>query len=196
MKNKNEIISLIKDHPPITMKETPLSAAVLVLMMQDENDNLFLIVTKRSETLAMYAGDYCFPGGMREDSDKDFIITALREVEEELGIPPQLYQIIGQLDDFNDRYGNVVRPFVALINQLDFEKSYHSDDEIETIYYFPLIELLEIKPDANLEIITRRHPSYCYVKNDVVIWGLTAAIMVLLSNIIFNLDKSLGKKIH
>lgn len=176
------------------MDETSRSSSVLALFIYDEQDNIFLLVTKRSSHLADYAGDYSFPGGMREPSDSDFIITAEREVEEEIALKKDCYELLGQLDDFNDRYGNLVRPFTAIMSKTNFETySKKSDDEIETLYYFPIDELKKIEMDSNLELITNRHPSYRYTKDNVTIWGLTASIMVHLSNIIFGLDKPLGK---
>ena len=80
----------------------------MVLLLQDETNELFLMVTKRPLHIKMYAGDYCFPGGMKESADRDLKATVVREVQEELGVKAENYQIIGQLDDFLDRHGNLV----------------------------------------------------------------------------------------
>lgn len=188
------MISLLKAYHPITIDETSRSSSVLALFIHDDENNIYLLVTKRSNSLADYAGDYSFPGGMREPSDNDYIVTAQRETEEEIGLKQDCYELLGQLDDFKDRYGNLVRPYTAIMSKLNFETySKKSDAEIENFYYFPIADLKKIEVDPKLELITNRHPSYRYTKDSITIWGLTASIMVHLGNIIFALNKPLGK---
>ncbi len=192
---KNLLISLIQSHPPVLQPETAMESAVLVIVIYDEHEKMSLLVTRRSNTIA-YAGDYCFPGGIKEASDLDCLQTVKREMQEELGLLEQHYQIIGQLDNFVDRHGNRVTPFVALMRKTDFaEQASVSEDEIADIYFFPLEELKNIGINAELEQVTRRHPSYLYVNNQVKIWGLTASIMVDFANIIFRQNRPVGKKI-
>jgi 8-oxo-dGTP pyrophosphatase MutT (NUDIX family) len=186
-----DIITSLTHYQPHTLAETaPYSAAVLILIMQDTPGNLHLILTKRSNSVATYVGDYCFPGGMKESDDPDLRFTAERETEEELNIAPSLYHIIGTLNDFHDRHGNLVRPFIATITAQNFA-DYHqiSTDEIARLYYFPLNDLDKLAIDPKLEQVAKRHPTYSYTAGDVVIWGLTASIMVHLGNVIFNLNK-------
>jgi 8-oxo-dGTP pyrophosphatase MutT (NUDIX family) len=193
MKNK-DIIDSICAYSPETATETPLSAAVLILLARDTQDKFFLILTKRPDTIATYAGDYCFPGGMRDTGEADLKATIIREVTEELSITPDYYQFIGQLDDFFDRFDNLVRPFVATISREDFEKHSHiSESEIEEIYFLPIENLTQLEINPTLEKLIGRHPSYSYIHEKVFIWGLTASILVLLGNIVFNLDKPVAK---
>ena len=194
--NKNTLISKIKSYKPVLMLETPQSAAVLVILLEDVQDQLKMVLTKRSLQLPTYAGDYSFPGGMKDDTDSGLKATAIREVKEELNLAEPHYEIIGQLDDFNDRYGHLVRSFVARMTEEDFKKYYKiSSTEIADIYYFDLRELAHIKEDTRLESMTRRKPSHIYTHDNVTIWGLTAGIMVHFSNIIYDLKQPLGKNI-
>lgn len=184
--NKEIIITKIQAHRPNLLAETPASAAVLVILLHDEEENLSILVTKRPDHIATYPGHYCFPGGFREITDQDLQATVIREVEEELGIQSQFYNLIGQLDDFHDRYGNLVRTFFAVMSKEEFEtKSHNSREEVETIFYFPLADLQKIEADKKLEQISHRHPMYRYEQDSVVIWGLTASILVHLSNILY-----------
>jgi 8-oxo-dGTP pyrophosphatase MutT (NUDIX family) len=186
-----DIITTLSCYQPHTLAETGTSsAAVLILLLHDVVGNLRILLTKRSETVATYIGDYCFPGGMREDSDPDLQFTAQRETKEELNLHPHHYRIIGALDDFQDRYGNLVRPFIATITEKDFA-DYHkiSTDEIASLYYFPLNDLSKLDIDPKLARIAKRHPTYSYTAGDVFIWGLTASMMVQLSNVVFGLNK-------
>ena len=188
------VVAILQKYQPVTVPNTPHSAAVLILLMYDE-DNISLIVTKRSQTVATYIGDFCFPGGMKEITDNDLLVTAQREVQEELSLLPEHYQIVGQLDDFYDHYLSQVRPFVATISHEDFTRFSHSSaDEIAELYYFPLQDIPLISRDEKLEKLSKRHPTYSYRQDKVMIWGLTASIMVLLGNILFGLSKPIAKQ--
>jgi 8-oxo-dGTP pyrophosphatase MutT (NUDIX family) len=189
------IVEIVNQYQPVTVPNTAHSAAVMLLLMHDDAGNISLIVTKRSETVATYVGDYCFPGGMREITDNDLLLTAQREIEEELGLLPAHYQVIGQLDDFYDHYLSQVRPFVATIRSEIFNQQYHSSvDEIAGIFYFPLQDLPLLSRDVKLEQLSKRHPTYSYHQGKVMIWGLTASIMVLLGNILFGLARPIAKQ--
>lgn len=194
MSNKS-ILRNLSEYQPILLEMTPMTAAVMIILLVDETGDFEIVLTKRSRTLQAYAGHYSFPGGFREKEDLDLYKTAIRETQEELQLMPDSYDYIGQLDDFQDRYGNLVRPFITLMNKTEFEKkSKISDDEISEIYYLPLTQLDQIKDDPHLHAITRRRPSYAYTHGTIFIWGLTANILVHLLNVIANKSKPLGKR--
>lgn len=197
MFDKNQILTAIQDYEPITLKETEVSAAVMIILLIDKQQGISILLTQRTANLHTYAGDFSFPGGLREIIDANLQQTAFREIHEELGLQKEDLQLIGQLDDFEDRFGHLVRAFVATMDKQIFEeKSRPSPDEIAKIYYFPLEKLSELKDDPNLHTITRRQPSYSYKTSGVFIWGLTAAILVHLFNIIAHMHKPLGKTIE
>lgn len=195
MQNTKSIIDALTKYQPHLMNETKPSAAVMVILLIDEYENIDIILTKRTATLT-YAGDYSFPGGMRGSEDKNLYATAMREIKEELNLPDNSYQLIGQLDDFKDRFGHLVRPFITMMQKNDFEKLYQlSTAEISNIYHFPLNKLDEIADNPFLYDITKRHPCYSFSEGDVFIWGLTASILVHVLNIITGVNKPLGKEI-
>ena len=179
------IIKNIAEYQPKLMPLTSQYAGVMVMFLSDAGNSIEIVLTKRAATLATYAGHFSLPGGMHDESDTDLYATAARELHEELGISPGGYEKIGQLNDFPDRYGNLVRPFVIMMKKSDFLAALvQSMDEIAEIHYLPISELPEIKADPELEIYTKRHPSYSYKKRNMYVWGLTAAILVHLWNVI------------
>jgi len=180
----NGLIFDISTHKPKELAETAMSAAVMLLVLY-EQDQFSVVITKRSNTVETYANQYCLPGGMRDIDDDDLKLTAIREVYEELGFNPQYYQIVGQLDDLPDRYGNVVRPFVAIMKKADFDNySFINVDEIAEVILLQVQELKNIKPDPRMEKYTKRQPFYCYESGDMLIWGLTAFILKQFANLI------------
>lgn len=71
-----------------------------------------LILTRRASTLKDHAGQWAFPGGRMEPGEgpED---TALRELEEEVGLKLGRNNVIGRLDDFTTRSGFVITPMVV-----------------------------------------------------------------------------------
>lgn len=180
MKYKREnILKSLSQYKGVKLNETPLSAAVLIILLYDTNNNLEIVLTKRASDLPTYAGHYSFPGGMRDANDIDLFATAKREVQEELNLSPNSYQYVGNLDDFMSHDGHLVRPFVVEMKKSSFIKWHKkSDQEIEEIYYFNFKKLEEIKDEPRLYPITTRRPSYAFSEGRVFIWGLTAVILV------------------
>lgn len=189
----NDIVSAILKYKPEEVAETETLSSVMILLVYG-GPTISIVLTKRSDKV-MYAGDFCFPGGQKEPLDTDCLSAAKRELQEELGITDEFYKVIGQLDDFYDRYNNRVRPYVAMIDKQQFEaQCKKSSDEVSSVYLMPLEDIQRFDTSAELEKITGRHPSYYYVNEDAQVWGLTASIAVLLGNVIFDLQKVVAKK--
>ncbi len=91
-----------------------LCAAVVIPIVL-ESDPLMAFV-RRARHLRRNPGQIAFPGGLVDTDDADLRATALRELEEELGIPPSRIEIVAQLDavEVIDRSARVT-PFVGLI---------------------------------------------------------------------------------
>src|SRR5256886_11416968 len=94
-----------------------IDAAVLVpLYVQD--GKLHAVFTRRREDLRRHAGEVSFPGGRQdvEDEEEDLRTTALREAEEEIGLPRDAVQLIGALTPTPTIATNyAIYPFVGLI---------------------------------------------------------------------------------
>lgn len=190
-------IDNILKYTPVPLRETPQAAAVMILMLTSDYEAYDIVLTRRAADLPNYAGQYCLPGGFRDKKDKNLYATAVRETKEELGITSEYYQHLGQLDDFYDHDGNLVRPYVVIMNKTDFlEKNKLSVDEISEIYYFSLFKLEAIHEDPRLFRVTRRHPTYTFTDGSVFVWGLTAAILVHLLNVISGSGKPIGNTLQ
>jgi 8-oxo-dGTP pyrophosphatase MutT (NUDIX family) len=90
-------------------------AAVLVALYVQAGE-LKLVFTRRRDDLRRHPGEISFPGGRCDDGDRDLRETALREAEEEIGLPRGAVRILGALQPTPTiATGYAVYPFVGLI---------------------------------------------------------------------------------
>ena len=171
-------------------------AAVLIALTEEENPEV--IYTLRSNKVSSHQGEVSFPGGMQEESDSSLIMTALRESEEEIGLPQNCVKILGSLDTMVSRFNVSVTPFVGVIPG-DVELN-TSSEEIEACFKVPLSFLLKDKRYRNDEVNRNGETFYmpAYKYSSYVIWGLTAMITVNFLNRALDakIDMSLPSKIE
>ncbi|GAB2619494.1 hypothetical protein GCM10027191_14450 [Novilysobacter erysipheiresistens] len=151
-------------------------AAVLVgLVARDAGDAVLL--TRRTAGLRNHGGQVSFPGGRVEPGDLDAIAAAMRESEEEIGVPATQVTPIGLLDPLLTISGFRVLPVVAAI---DPQYVAHPDPgEVAEVFEVPLAFLLD---PANLDhrlIDFRGRPRRVLEFNYPAqrIWGATASIL-------------------
>lgn len=151
------------------------AAVLLPLLIRDGEE--YLLFTRRTEHLPHHGGEISFPGGARHDTDLDLAATALRETEEEIGVPAASIALHGRLDDFWSIYGYHVVPFVGTIPH---PFPYRIAD-------FEIAELIEAPLDhfrapgvhhvEDWSHHGRVHPVDFYRYGEHLVWGLTAAIL-------------------
>lgn len=93
---------------------TPAQAAVLVPLVLRAT-GLHVLLTRRTDHLRDHAGQISFPGGRSEPDDDGAAGTALREAAEEVGLPLDRVQVIGQMPVYTTVTSFVVTPIVALV---------------------------------------------------------------------------------
>jgi 8-oxo-dGTP pyrophosphatase MutT (NUDIX family) len=96
-------------------ERTPRIAAVLILVYP-RSGQPHVVFTERTTTLRNHAGQISLPGGSRDASDPTLEFTALRETEEELGIPAAEVQVLGELGVVDTLGGSYrITPYVGLL---------------------------------------------------------------------------------
>ncbi len=92
------------------------SASVLVAV-QDVGGVAHVLLTKRSSRLKHHPGQIAFPGGKQDKGDASPVDAALREAEEEVGLPRDLVEVLGTLPPHETVTGFTVTPVLGWINE-------------------------------------------------------------------------------
>ena len=152
-------------------------AAVLVAVIEREGA-LSVLLTRRAERLARHAGQISFPGGRADPGDGTPQRTALREAEEEIGLPQASVQIMGRLDDYLVGTGYRITPVVGFVTA---PPAFEPDTrEVAEVFEVPLPFVLEPanyrRDKLTIGGVERRF--YVMPYGAYHIWGATAAILV------------------
>jgi 8-oxo-dGTP pyrophosphatase MutT (NUDIX family) len=162
----------------LTAAETLLPAAVLIAVTDRADPGV--ILTQRTDTMSRHPGQIAFPGG-RIDPGEDVFTAALREAEEEIGLPRDTVTVIGEADSYRTITGFQVTPVIGVIPpDLVFTPS---EAEVASIFEVPLAFLLDEANhvEATLEWQGQDRHYYEILWNERRIWGATAAMIVNLA---------------
>jgi 8-oxo-dGTP pyrophosphatase MutT (NUDIX family) len=161
--------------PPFEMPQSR-PAAVLVPLFEAGGE-AHVILTKRPDTMPTHQGEVSFPGGGVHSGDASRQDAALREAEEEIGLPPTAVEVVAELDTLatvGSRF--TITPFVGIIDPLP--RLVPHPGEVVKILEVPLSELLE--DDAFHEEYwgsPDRAISFFELPGETV-WGATARVLV------------------
>eukprot|EP01030_Chromulinospumella_sphaerica_P006265 gene6265-6125_t len=174
----DELLHRVSHHTPRTLETDRRFPEAAVLVPITRSDEPELVLTLRASGLSTHGGEVAFPGGRRDPEDPDLVFTALREAEEEIGLPPGLVEVIGPLSPLISLHGIKVTPYVGVIP--DFVEYRANDAEIAAVFSVPL-EFFREDPREHTHRIDYQGrswyvPSYRY--GEFKIWGLTAIMIV------------------
>ena len=159
------------------------SAVLVPIFLKD--DKLNLLLTQRTQKVQHHKGEISFPGGAKDEDDPTLEYTAIRETEEEIGIPGSNIKILGLLDDtFTLVSQFIITPYVGIIPYpYKLNPNYNETKKI-----------LEIPVDFFLKLNNYWEDTFYYegmhIKSpffkwdDNIIWGVTGYIITNLCAIL------------
>ena len=172
-------------------------AAVIFSIIPHENTPYELILIHRSDKGTRHRGEMSFPGGKFEPAfDKTLKDTALRETEEEIGVPRENIKLIGCLDNFPTISQYIITPFVGFIDKN--QKLVKDKREVQAIVKIP-IDFFTNKTNFRekaIDVEERKFPVF-YFNNfetddgqQYTVWGATAYMIVSYIEKIYGLTMS------
>lgn len=160
-----------------------VAAAVLIALIGQAH-GLNVVLTRRSDSLPHHAGQVSFPGGRVEPSDGSPEEAALREAEEEIGLPRGQVSVLGRLAEYVTLSGYAITPVVGLV-EAPF-RARPDPAEVAEVFEMPLAFVLD---PANHLLVERsrdgrRRYTYALPYGDHQIWGATAGMLVNLYEVL------------
>jgi len=156
---------------------TARKAGVMVLFYGFDSLNIALI--RRTIDGSVHSGQIAFPGGEKERIDKDLLDTAKRELQEEIGVKEDNYEVVKKLTDIYIPPSNFyVQPFLAVCHREP--EFFKQKSEVAEVVQVPIVQLLD---DSHL-INTKLRSAYnteievpAFKFGEHIVWGATAMIL-------------------
>ncbi len=173
----NIIKKKISSHVPKALPDGAYRRASVLLPLVKKENELHLLLTKRTDTVEHHKGQISFPGGMVDSGDASPVHTALRELEEEIGVKGSAVTILGQLDDIQIPTGFIVTPIVGFIHSLAGMKT--NGDEVAEVILIPLEKFFDpsLQRAEERELMGVLRQVYFYNVWNEPVWGATAHII-------------------
>jgi 8-oxo-dGTP pyrophosphatase MutT (NUDIX family) len=154
-------------------------AGVLALFYPNAEGETYLVLILRKTYKGVHSAQVGFPGGKYENEDKDLMVTAIRETEEEVGVPEKMVKVIKKMSPLYIPPSNfIVHPYVAISETTP--KFVKQDEEVEAIIEVSIQDFL----DASNAITTRVPTSFnvevdvpAFKLNGHIVWGATAMML-------------------
>lgn len=161
----------------VKMKDQRLVPAAVLIPMVEREEDINIILTRRTDTLRSHPGQISFPGGRIEPEDLSIEAAALRESQEEIGLPPGQVEVIGRLGRWRMTSGFIVYPVIGLIEP---PVALTPDPgEVAEIFEVPLSFLLDPANHKQHVMVYegQRHDLVAMPYGPHYIWGATAAML-------------------
>jgi 8-oxo-dGTP pyrophosphatase MutT (NUDIX family) len=162
----------------------PLRDAAVLILVVNHAEAPTVVFTVRTVHLQDHAGQISFPGGRVDPGDGTPERTALREAEEEIGVPASSVEVLGRLPVYKTGTGFAVTPIVGWSEPpLEYRPDPH---EVEAVFEVPLAFLLDASnhryESAFFKGAIRKYWAVPY--GERFIWGATAAMLVMFQRLL------------
>ncbi|MFV0506505.1 MAG: NUDIX hydrolase [Bacteroidales bacterium] len=165
-----------KPNSEINNKKSFIRSSTILLIYPHKGESYTCFI-RRTSDMKHHAGQIGLPGGRREFMKESALQAAVRETEEEIGIPCNDIDVLGKLSNVYIPISNYkMEPFVGLLKHSPIFKI--NAGEIETLYTLPLQKVIST-PISQIEMNYRGEKTKVpgFVHDDFIIWGATAMVI-------------------
>ena len=162
-------------NPDMKVPNGTLTPAAVLIGIRAQTQTV--ILTKRAARLKHHPGQIAFPGGKQDATDATLVDAALREAHEEIGLPADLVDVLGELPPHQTVTGYQVTPVLAMITG-------HYDivaeaGEVSEVFEVPLAHVLDtaMYRTEGRRWQGRKRLYYAVPHGPYYIWGATARIL-------------------
>lgn len=176
----HQVMAPVTRHDPKQyehLRESAKLSAVNVLFVEHQSQ-ICIVLTQRHNYQGHHAGQISLPGGKLDATDVSTQYAAMRETQEELGIPVQILNYVGALTDLYIPPSNYwVYPYMSYLMEIP---NFKPDlKEVQHIILLPIQELLNPNLVSTFSFkwgeVMIKNP--CFTFENKVIWGATAMIL-------------------
>ncbi len=160
--------------------------SAILILLYPRQDHWHTVLMERGVYDGVHSGQISFPGGKQEPGDPDLRFTALRETEEEIGVPAAGVELLGGLSPlYVPASHSNIHPFVGYLKS---EPNFIPDQlEVASLLPISLSHLFDDSRKSEADITVRgglilRAPYYSVMEK--VVWGATAMIISELEAVI------------
>jgi len=167
------------------LEKNPKFAAVNIVLYLKNNDWHFPLIVRSQNEKDRHSGQISLPGGKREEMDRDFAETAVRETSEEIGLGKHYVRIIRELSPIYIPPSNFyVYPYISYTKK-NPEFILQQSEAVEIIE-FPITSFLNLPDSPEIMALPGAggHEVPVINFNGYIIWGATAMILSEFSQLI------------
>ena len=174
--------SILKSPRKIPGRRWMTRASVAVILRKSQAHGFDILLIKRAERSDdPWSGDMAFPGGKMASTDQSIYHTALRELQEEIGLDAENLKQLGRLSDQLTKTHSGFRPMI--ISPFIFELKEHADfvlnHEVAEIVWVPLTHFSNLVNRKQMiwKLKGLKVNLPCYWFNNKRVWGLTLRML-------------------
>ena len=159
------------------LSRKPLREAAVLVPLVDHGAHSNILLTQRTQAMRTHSGQVAFPGGAIDPEDGSAEVAAMREAEEEIGLPRSFVEPVGRLPHYLTVSGFRITPVLAVVRE-DYPMTinrHEVDDAFEVPFSFLMNPDNHIRESRVWEGKERHFYTMPY--GERYIWGVTAGIL-------------------